>query len=101
MALFNHSPISVAGYDIPVGAYTLFVIRSQKGWTLVISKSTDTIGRYDEEDDSPRVPMDYGQLDRLKTSSVFSLPMSPPASAACSLYPCGNGAHLERAEQVS
>src|SRR5437868_10679220 len=61
MTLFTTTPMTIGGKDLPVGAYTMFAIPSQKQWTLVISKSTDTSGRYDEQEDLVRVPMEYGE----------------------------------------
>jgi hypothetical protein len=83
MTLFTNSPIAVAGHDIPAGAYTLFVIPSQKEWALVISKSTDTSGRYDEKDDFLRVAMDFGQLDRAEDQ--FSIFFAHVAPGQCSM----------------
>ena len=83
MTLFTNSPIAVAGHDIPAGAYTLFVIPSQKEWALVISKSTDTSGRYDEKDDFLRVAMDFGQLDRAEDQ--FSIFFAHVAPEQCSM----------------
>ena len=49
---------------MPIGAYTLFIIPDEHSWTLVISKSTDTTGKYDEKDDLARVKMQVGELMR-------------------------------------
>ena len=62
MTLFVNSPVTVGTKDLPVGAYTLFLIPSEKTWTLVVSKSTDTSGRYEPSDDLARVPMEDAQL---------------------------------------
>ena len=62
LTLFLSSPMTVGGEELSTGAHTLFVIPSEKRWTLVVSKSTDTSGKYDEGEDLARVPMDYGVL---------------------------------------
>ncbi len=62
LTLFLNSPATIGGKELPTGAYTMFVIPSDKHWTLVVSKSTDTSGKYDEGEDVVRVPMDYGML---------------------------------------
>lgn len=62
MTMFANTPVSVGGKEIPVGAYTLFLIPDEKTWTLVVSKSTDTSGKYDEKDDLARIPMQCGTL---------------------------------------
>jgi hypothetical protein len=83
MTLFTNSAVIAGGHDIPVGAYTMFVIPSQKEWMLVISKSTDTSGRYDEQDDLIRIPMGYGQLDQ--PEGQFSIFFAHIAPGQCSM----------------
>ncbi len=62
MTLFANTPVVVGSRNLGVGAYTLFVIPSSKQWTLIVSKSTDMTGAYDEKNDLVRVPMDSGEL---------------------------------------
>ena len=83
MTLFTNTPVSVGGKDIPVGAYTLFVIPEEKKWTLIVSKSTDTSGKYDEQDDVARVPMKVGALPN--PESEFSVYFAHVAPNQCSM----------------
>lgn len=62
MTLFTNTPFQIGSKQLPVGAYTLFLIPNSKQWTLIVSKSTDTSGAYDQEQDLVRVPMDNGEL---------------------------------------
>ena len=62
MTLFSNTDVIVGNHNVPTGAYTLFVIPEEKAWTLIISKSTDMSGKYDESQDLARVPMKYGEL---------------------------------------
>jgi hypothetical protein len=62
MALFTNTPIQVGSRTLPIGAYTLFVVPNSKQWTLIVSKSTDTSGAYDPQQDLVRVAMDSGEL---------------------------------------
>ena len=60
-AVYQHAhPDRLA--TLPIGAYTLFVIPNSKQWTLIVSKSTDTSGAYDPQQDLVRVPLDSGEL---------------------------------------
>jgi len=40
----------------------MFIIPQEKSWTLIISKSTDTSGKYDKNDDLAKIPMGLGKL---------------------------------------
>jgi hypothetical protein len=62
LTLFTNTPISIDGKNIADGAYTMFIIPEENSWTLVISKSTDMSGKYDETGDIARIPMQVGKL---------------------------------------
>ena len=62
MTLFTNTPVSFGGKDFADGAYTMFIIPQEKSWTLIISKGTDSTGKYDKRDDLARIPMEFGQL---------------------------------------
>jgi Protein of unknown function (DUF2911) len=62
MTLFTNTPVEIGGANLAVGAYTMYVIPNTKQWTLIISKNTDTSGKYDEKMDLVRVPMESGEL---------------------------------------
>jgi hypothetical protein len=62
MALFTNTPIQIGSRNLPIGAYTLFVVPNSKQWTLIVSKSTDTSGVYDPQQDLVRVQMESGEL---------------------------------------
>src|ERR1700739_3989765 len=83
MTLFTNTPLSIDGTSLPAGAYTLFVIQDQKKWTLVVSKSSDTSGKYDEKDDLGRFPMEFGELSSAEPD--FSVYFGHIAPDQCSM----------------
>ena len=62
LTLFANTPVTVAGKDISDGAYTMFILPEEKSWTLIISRSTDVNGKYDESKDLVKIPMEFGEL---------------------------------------
>jgi hypothetical protein len=62
MTLFTNTPLEIESKLLPIGAYTMFVIPTSKQWTLIVSKSTDMSGAYDEDQDLLRVPLESGEL---------------------------------------
>lgn len=62
MTLFTNTPIQIGSRQLPIGAYTIFVIPNSKQWTLIVSKSTDMSGAYNESDDLIRASMEAGEL---------------------------------------
>ncbi len=83
MTMFTNTPLTIGGKEIPVAAYTMFVIPEEKSWTLLISKSTDTSGKYDEHDDLARIPMEVGKLPN--PESQFSVYLAHIAATQCNM----------------
>jgi len=83
MTMFVNSPVALGNKEIPIGAYTMFIIPSEKQWTLIISRSTDTSGKYDEHEDFARVPMQYGELP--SPEDQFSVYFAHETPGRCSM----------------
>jgi hypothetical protein len=62
LTMFTNSPLTIAGANVPVGAYTIYLIPNKKEWTLVLSKNTNTSAAYDQAMDIVRAPMQTGTL---------------------------------------
>jgi hypothetical protein len=77
------SPISDANTTCNFDLYTMFIIPEEKSWTLVISKSTDISGKYDEAHDLARIPMQFGKL--LQAEPEFSAYFAHVAPGQCNL----------------
>jgi hypothetical protein len=83
LTLFANTPFTVGGKDISDGAYTMFILPEEKSWILVISKSTDTSGKYDEAQDLARIPMELGELPQAEPA--FSAYFAHIAPDQCNL----------------
>jgi hypothetical protein len=83
MTLFTNTPVQIGSRLLPVGAYTMFVIPNSKQWTLIVSKSTDTSGAYDEAQDLIRVPMESGELPT--PEPTFSVAFAHVAPQQCNI----------------
>jgi hypothetical protein len=62
MTLFANTAVEIGGTRLPIGAYTLFLIPNAKQWTLIVSKSTQMTGSYDDQQDMVRIQMETGEL---------------------------------------
>jgi Protein of unknown function (DUF2911) len=83
MTLFTNTPIEIHARILPVGAYTLFVIPGAKQWILIVSKSTDTSGAYDETQDLVRAPLGSGELPN--PESELSVGLEHAAAGQCNI----------------
>lgn len=83
LTLFANTAFTVGGKDIADGAYTMFILPEEKSWILIVSKSTDTSGKYDEAQDLARIPMEFGKLPQ--TEPAFSAYFAHIAPDQCNL----------------
>lgn len=72
LTLFTNARVKLGSMELPLGAYTMFVIPSPKQWTLIVSRSTNMTGLYQEDQDLVRVPMETGELPSAATNLQIS-----------------------------
>jgi len=74
LILFSEGNLLLGGAQIPVGAYSMYVIPREKVWTLVVNRDVTPGGKYDEQQDIVRVPMQIADaiqsVDRLQVVFV-------------------------------
>jgi len=83
ITLFTNTSIQVGPITLPIGAYTMFVVPSSRAWTLIISKSTDLSGNYDDHQDLVRIPLESGELPSPET--VFTVSFSHVSPQVCNI----------------
>jgi hypothetical protein len=83
LTLFTNLPLSIGGTNVPIGAYTLYLIPDRKEWTLVVSKNTDMTAAYDKSKDLLRAPMQIGQLPA--PESRFSVYFAHEGPGVCTM----------------
>jgi hypothetical protein len=83
MTLFTNSPVQIGAVTIPIGAYTLYVVPGARQWTLIVSKSTDVSGNYDDSKDLVRVQLEAGELP--SPEPEFSLSFAHTAPQQCNI----------------
>ena len=62
MILFTQTALSVGNVNVPIGAYSLYIIPVARQWTLVVNKNVNPGAKYDQQQDIVRVPMQSGGL---------------------------------------
>ncbi len=83
MTLFTNTAVQIGSVTVPIGAYTMYVIPGARQWTLIVSKSTDVSGNYDDQQDLVRVPLDSGELP--SPEPAFSLSFAHIAPQQCNI----------------
>lgn len=62
MAMFSNGPIQVGGQLLPAGAYTMFLVASEKKMTLIVSKQGFVNASYNPEQDLVRASLEFAVL---------------------------------------
>ena len=62
MTLFTQTELLAGNADIPVGAYSLYIIPGKDNWTLIVNKNVSAPTKYDEHQDIVRMTMEKGEL---------------------------------------
>jgi len=98
MFLFTSAPLRVGEGDVPVGAYSMFVIPGRKQWTLIVNKST-TGEKYEQSQDLARVSMDLGTLGSAEKEVSVVFGHLGPKQCSLRIYYGTFGAFAEIHEQ--
>ncbi len=77
MELFTQAALSTGGSEIPIGAYSVYIIPDKKSWTLVVNKNVATGSKYDQQQDLLRVPMQIGHLSTVVSFKASFAHMAP------------------------
>ncbi len=76
----SDADLTIGNLKVPKGAHTLFILATEKGWTLIVNNQTGQWGlTYKEDQDLGRVPMQVTKLDTPVETLKISL---EPAGAA-------------------
>lgn len=72
MLLFTQTSLTAGKTDIPMGAYSVYIVRDKDDWDLVVNKNVSAGNKYDKKLDVVRLDMLSGQLNEpQKEFTVF------------------------------
>ncbi len=83
MLLFTQAELSFGNADIPVGAYSMYVIPQRGNWAVVINKNVNAGAQYNPSEDLARVQTEMGTLE--EPSPGFSIVFGHIAPKECSM----------------
>lgn len=62
MFLFTPVKLTIGGTEIPVGAFSMYVIPEKDHWTLIVNKNVNEGANYDKAQDLLRATMQTGEI---------------------------------------
>lgn len=99
MLLFTPVKLFISSSEIPVGAYSMYVIPHKNGWTLILNKNVSAGSKYDEHQDLLRVEMQVGQLSAQNKQFTVLFGHVAPRQCNMRMYYGKTGAWTEFKEQ--
>jgi hypothetical protein len=99
MFLFTSVPLKVGNSQIPVGAYSMYVIPGKNEWTLIVNKNVSEKGGYNQQQDLLRAPMGTGTLTQPSKTATVTLGHMAPKQCSMRVYYGNIGAFVEFDEQ--
>ncbi len=78
ITLYVQVPLTLGNSEIPLGAYTVFLIPDKKNWTLIVNKNVTAGAQYDSGKDVARAQMEIGEIpEPLKQLQLSFAHMGP------------------------
>ncbi len=99
MYLFTQSEVSIGGSELPVGAYSMYVIPDKHNWTLIINKTVTAGTKYDAAQDLARVPLEIGHLSQAVEQAKVAFGHIAPKQCNMRIYYGNTGAWTEFKEK--
>jgi hypothetical protein len=99
MILFSGADLKIGDKNVPMGAYTMYLIPGKKTWTLVVSKNEKPENAYDPQQDVAREAMDVGQLSQPNDSLTLYFGQMGAKQCNIRVYYGSTGTFAEILEQ--
>jgi Protein of unknown function (DUF2911) len=99
ITLFTQVPLILNHAEIPVGAYSVYVIPDHKEWTLIVNKNVASPKTYDDRQDLARAPMELGGVNSPPKQLHLSFAHSGPKQCSIRLYYETTGAFVDFTEK--
>jgi Protein of unknown function (DUF2911) len=99
ITLFTQVPLILNHAEIPVGAYSVYVIPDRREWTLIVSKNVASPKTYDDRQDLVRAPMELGGVNSPPKQLHLSFAHSGPKQCSIRLYYETTGAFVDFTEK--
>ena len=99
MLLFTQAPLVAGNTDIPMGAYSMYIVREKDDWTLVVNKNVSAGNKYDKGLDVVRTGMLKGQLSEPQKEFTVFFGHTEPKQCNMRIYYGKNGTWAEFQEK--
>jgi len=86
MTLYVQTPLTLGSSDIPLGAYTIYLIPDKRNWTMIVNKNVTAGAAYDSAQDVARAPMEIGEIPQPTKQLQLSFAHMAPKQCSLRVY---------------
>ncbi|HKW16361.1 MAG TPA: DUF2911 domain-containing protein [Terriglobales bacterium] len=83
ITLYVQTPLMLDSTEIPLGAYSVYLIPDRKNWTIIVNKNVTAGAAYNSAQDLAKAPMDVGELP--EPTKQLQLSFAHMAAKQCNL----------------
>jgi hypothetical protein len=99
ITLYVQTPLMLGSSEIPLGAYSIFLIPERKNWTIIVNKNVTAGAPYDSAQDVAKAPMDVGELPEPTKQLQLSFAHMAPKQCNLRVYYQKTGAFVDFMEK--
>jgi Protein of unknown function (DUF2911) len=99
ITLFVQTPLTLAGKEIPLGAFAVYLIPDKKNWTLIVNKNVTAGAQYNSADDVARAPMEVGEIPEATKQLQLAFAHMAPKQCSLRVYYQKTGAFVDFMEK--
>lgn len=99
ITLYVQVPLTLGNSEIPLGAYSVFLIPDKKNWTLIVNKNVTAGAQYDSGKDVARAQMEIGEIPEPLKQLQLSFAHMGPKQCSLRVYYQKTGAFTDFMEK--
>ena len=86
MTLYVQTPLVLGTSEIPLGAYTIYLIPDKRNWTMIVNKNVTAGAAYNSAQDVARAPMEIGEIPQPTKQLQLSFAHMAPKQCSLRVY---------------
>jgi hypothetical protein len=99
ITLYVQVPLTLGGSEIPLGAYTIYLLPEKKDWTIIVNKNVTAGSVYNSAQDVAKAPMEVGELPEATKQLQLSFAHMAPKQCSLRVYYQKSGAFVDFMEK--
>jgi hypothetical protein len=99
ITLYVQTPLTLGGTEIPLGAYSIYLMPERKDWTIIVNKNVTAGAPYSSSQDVAHASMEIGEIPEPTKQLQLSFAHMAPKQCSLRVYYQKTGAFVDFMEQ--